>query len=81
MMAQVVNIENSYSKKEEFWNALTHGIAFLLAFPGLFLLVTKANQTGSEVELFSYIVFGISMMMLFLSSTLYHSVPHTQKLF
>ncbi len=81
MVTQVVNIENSYSKKEEFWNALTHGIAFLLAFPGLILLVIKANETRSKIELFSYIVFGISMMMLFLSSTLYHSVPTHKSFF
>ncbi|HWI50186.1 MAG TPA: hemolysin III family protein [Rummeliibacillus sp.] len=80
-MAYVVNIENGYSKREEFWNALTHGIAFLLTIPGLILLIQKANESGSKIELFSYIVFGISMMILFLSSTLYHSVPMHKSFF
>ncbi|RIJ64406.1 hemolysin D [Rummeliibacillus sp. TYF005] len=74
-MAQAVILENGYSKKEEFWNALTHGVSFLLAIPGLILLIEKANENGSKIELFSYIVFGLSMMLLFLCSTLYHSVP------
>ena len=74
-MAKAVIIDNAYSKKEEFWNALTHGVSFLLAIPGLMLLIQKANENNSKIELFSYIVFGISMMILFLCSTLYHSVP------
>ncbi|MFJ8263273.1 hemolysin III family protein [Rummeliibacillus sp. NPDC094406] len=80
-MAHAVNIENGYSKREEFWNALTHGIAFLLTIPGLILLIQKANESGSKIELFSYIIFGISMMILFLSSTLYHSVPTHKSFF
>ncbi len=79
IVAHTVNIESGYSKREEFWNALTHGVAFLITIPGLILLVQKVS--GSKIELFSYIVFGVSMMLLFLSSTLYHSVPTHKSFF
>ncbi|MGN7114796.1 PAQR family membrane homeostasis protein TrhA [Lysinibacillus odysseyi] len=74
-MTQAIVMESGYSKKEEFWNAVTHGLGCVLAIPGLVLLVHKANENGSTIELTSYIIFGISMMLLFLCSTLYHTVP------
>lgn len=74
-MTQSVAISSSYSKKEEFWNALTHGVGALLTIPALILLIEKALHNGSKVELVSYIIFGISMFLLYLASTLYHSIP------
>ena len=75
MMTQAIIKESGYSRKEEFWNAATHGLGCLLAIPALVLLILKANGNGSTIELVSYIIFGVSMMLLFLSSTLYHAVP------
>ena len=75
MMTQAIIKESGYSRKEEFWNAATHGLGCLLAIPALVLLILKANSNGSTIELVSYIIFGVSMMLLFLSSTLYHTVP------
>lgn len=75
MMTQSVLMNRSYSKKEEFWNALTHGIGALLTIPALILLIGKAQSTGTKEELISYIIFGVSMFLLYLASTLYHSIP------
>ncbi len=75
MMTRAIVMESGYSKKEEFWNAVTHGLGCVLAIPALVLLINKANGNGSTLELTSYIIFGISMMLLFLCSTLYHTVP------
>lgn len=63
---------NGYSKKEEFYNALTHGIGAFLTIPALILLLNKATST---IETISYTIFGISMFCMYLCSTLYHSVP------
>ena len=63
---------SQYSKKEEFYNALTHGIGAFLAIPGLILLLNKSTSLTATV---SYTIFGIAMFILYLSSTLYHSVP------
>lgn len=74
-MAQVVAVQSNYSKKEELWNALTHGLGAILAIPATGLLVMKAQSSNSTIELMSYIIFGISMFCLYAASTLYHSWP------
>jgi len=61
------------SKQEEFLNALTHSIGVLLGIVGLILLVLF-NTEKTEWSLFSVIVYGISIIVLFTASTLYHSV-------
>ena len=63
----------------EVFNAITHGIGALLSVIGLILLVQKAITTPgfSVSELVSYIIYGSSMVILFLSSTLYHSFSFT----
>lgn len=80
-MTQIlIEQKNAYNAKEEFWNGLTHGIAALLTIPATFLLIDKAQENGSTVELISYIIFGISMFCLYIASTMYHSWP-THKTF
>lgn len=74
-MTQMVIESSGYSKKEEFWNAITHGIGVLLGIPGLVLLVLKAVEAKSALALTSYIIFGVSIIIMFLASTLYHAIP------
>lgn len=74
-MTQSIAEPNSYSVKEEFLNALTHGVGALLTIPATILLINKAQATGSTIELISYIIFGISMFCLYMASTLYHAWP------
>lgn len=74
-MAQIVTMQANYSKKEEMWNAITHGLGFVLAIPATWALIQKAQANGSATELGSYLLFGIAMMVLYLSSTLYHALP------
>lgn len=64
-----------YEKKEELWNAITHGIGALLGIPGLILLILKAAENESAIAMTSYIIFGVSIIVMFLASTLYHSIP------
>lgn len=68
-------IDSSYEKKEELWNSITHGLGVVLAIPGLVFLILKANEEQSTIALVSYIVFGVSLILMFLSSTLYHAIP------
>lgn len=63
---------NGYTKREEFYNALTHGIGALLTIPALILLLGKSNST---IETVSYTIFGVAMFCMYLCSTLYHSIP------
>lgn len=80
-MTQQIAEQSSYSVKEEFWNAVTHGIGAFLTIPATVLLVQKAILEGSPTQLISYVIFGISMFCLFTASTLYHSVPTHKSLF
>lgn len=65
--------------KEELWNAITHGIGFLLSIPACILLILHAIHTGSTVQIVSYSIFGASLILLFLMSTLLHSMPEKVK--
>lgn len=61
-----------YSKKEENLNILTHAFGFfasLIAFP---FLVIKGLKYSNAWESSSFIVFGLSMLLLYAASTLYH---------
>lgn len=75
VLTQSMIKENNYSVKEEFWNALTHGVGAVLTIPATLLLVNKALVSNSTTELVSYILFGLSMFCLYLASTLYHAIP------
>lgn len=71
---------NDYKNKhEELWNAITHGIGFILTIPALILLIVQAEQLNSPLYMASFIIFGLSMMVLFFASTLLHSVPEKYK--
>ena len=62
-----------YPTDEEIVNIWTHFIGFLIALVALVLLVLKAGQQEDLLRLISFIVFGVSMVILYLASTLYHS--------
>lgn len=64
-----------YRVKEEVLHAITHGVGVLLGIAGLVLLILKAVPSGNMIRLFSAIVFGLSIIILYLNSTLYHSFP------
>ena len=63
---------------EEKINAITHAIGALLGIVALVLLIIfDTNKT--DWSLFSVIVYGISIIILFAASTLYHSVKNENK--
>ncbi len=62
-----------YSPREEWANRLSHGLGLLLGGLGLVLLLHKGWDQGPSV-LLSYGVYGASLVLLYLASTLYHSV-------
>ena len=56
-------------------NFITHVIPALLAIPGLYLLLQKAN---TYFEYTAAYVYGIGIIVLFGVSAVYHSVPKTE---
>lgn len=65
------------SKKEELWNALTHGLGAVLSIAGLVLLIVFASIYGNVWHIVSFSIFGATLVILYLSSTLYHSFRNT----
>lgn len=57
-------------------NAISHGVGLLLSITGFILLLVKANGSA---EIASSLVFGISLIILYSSSTLFHSFPEKMK--
>ena len=66
---------------EERWNAITHGLGLLVSIPISCLLIIYAALNGSAAEVTSFSIFGASLILLFLMSTLLHSVPEKYKRF
>lgn len=61
--------------KEEISNAISHGIGIVLAIAGLVVLLVYANMFGSTKHIVTYSIFGATLILLYLASTLYHSCP------
>lgn len=57
-------------------NFYTHLLPALLAVPGLWLLLSKAD---TNFEIFAALIYGLGMLLLFSISSIYHSVPRTEK--
>lgn len=69
------------TRNEELWNAITHGIGFVLTIPALIFLILLGIHQGTTLHIVSYTIFGCSMLLLFLMSTLLHSMPMKFKRF
>lgn len=66
-----------YQPREELANALTHGFATLASVAGLILLIVfSVKFSGDAVLITSVSIFGASMILLYLASTLYHAITH-----
>lgn len=68
-------ITHQYSKKEEIANAITHGIGALLSIAALVLLIIYSSLYGDGWQIVSFTIFGFTMLLLYVSSTLVHSFP------
>lgn len=66
---------SEYSEIEERANAITHGLGVVLGIVGLILLLIKADQFNADLlTVASMATYGSSIILLFLASTLYHSI-------
>jgi hemolysin III len=60
----------------EIANSVTHGIGALLAIAGLILLVVFAAIYGNVWHVVSFSIYGSTLVLLYLASTLYHSAQN-----
>lgn len=60
-------------------SAITHGIAMLLAIAGAVPLLLKAAREPGAIHVAALAVFILTMILLYFSSMVYHSVDSTEK--
>jgi len=76
-------MDKVYTPAEEIANSITHGIGMILSIIGMIILIILASLKGDAWHIVSFSIFGGCMMLLYLASTLYHSIPDpdTKRLF
>lgn len=62
-----------YPPAEEAVNVASHAVGFVLSIIALILLVVRAAESGSRLALVSFTIFGLSLVITYAVSTLYHS--------
>jgi len=65
---------NYYSIREEIANSITHGIGVGLSVVGLTALIILAVLRNAPWQLVGFTIYGITLVLLYLGSTLYHSI-------
>lgn len=60
-------------------NSLTHGIGAILSLVGFILLLHEAISSGSVSQIIAFSMFGLSMVLLYTASSLYHALPVKEK--
>jgi len=61
------------SPREELANALSHGLGIALSLAAVALLVVFSALNGTARHIVSFSIYGASLVLLYTSSTLYHS--------
>jgi hemolysin III len=69
-----MNIKEDQSLIEELANGITHGIGLVLSVVGLAILVVLSILKGGAWHIAGCTTFGVTLVMLYTASTLYHSL-------
>ena len=76
MTSETTHAVSLRQRREELASALTHGLGATAALAAGAVLITLAALFGNAWQLGASIVFGITLLLLYLASTLYHAVSH-----
>jgi len=64
-----------YGAGEEIASSMVHGLGVLLSIGGLVMLAIFASLRGNAWHVVSCTVFGATLILLYTTSTLYHTLP------
>ena len=68
-----------YTVKEELSNTVTHSIGFVLSIIGAVVVIVNAClKSGSFTYVVSSVIFGLSLMLMYSSSALFHGIKNSQ---
>lgn len=63
-----------YLRIREPVNSMSHLLGAILSLAGLIFLIAKSVETGTAVDIVSTLIFGLSLIILYSSSSIYHWV-------
>ncbi|MBN2723132.1 MAG: hemolysin III family protein [Deltaproteobacteria bacterium] len=66
----------SYTTGEEIASGVTHGIGIALSSAGLAILMVFSAKWGNAWHIVSTAVYGVSLILLYTASTLYHAITN-----
>ena len=70
--------EKFYTCGEEIANAISHGLAVVASIVGLIFLILYGIRHGNALAVTTFSIFGSSLIVLYLASTLYHAIPNVR---
>ena len=74
-MNMVEKFVPQYTPGEEIANSITHAVAMGMAIAALVVLIVSAVSQGDAWHVVSFSIFGSTLILLYLASTLYHAIP------
>jgi len=72
----IAPIRRHQTTGEEIANSISHGLALLASLVGAPLLIAHAVRYHGFLDVVGASVFGVSMVLMYLASLLYHVMPH-----
>ena len=69
-----IHLKSEFSRLEEWLHASTHGIGILLSIAGLSWMLFVAVPTADPWRIVASVVYGLTLIALFLASTVYHGL-------
>ncbi len=65
-----------YTFREEIANGLTHGFGVIFGIISLIVLLTISIKKESTISIVAFSIYGACFILMYLASTLYHSIPN-----
>ena len=67
-----------YTLGEEIFNSVTHGVGAGISIAACVLMIIRAAIVGSALQVVSVSIFGASLIILYMASTLYHALANNR---
>lgn len=72
-------LNQDYGQSQEIINSITHGIGAILSIVGLIMLLYISIEKEDIWRIVSFAIYGATLVFLYVSSTIYHSVTDKRK--
>jgi hemolysin III len=69
-------LSKKYTVKEEIANGITHGLGVLFGIVSLVVLLVLSIKKGDNISIVAFSIYGACLILMYLSSTLYHSITN-----